>query len=273
MTPGRFRTLVLRHYEKQGRHALPWRTTHDPYRILVSELMLQQTQVDRVIPFYTAFISKWPSAHALAETSLADVLRQWQGLGYNRRAKLLHEAAKIVAREFEGKMPRTIEGLEALPGVGPYTARAVAAFAYNLPVVFVETNVRTAVLHHFFADREQVPDAEVLAVLERATPSSKSSIDSRMWWSALMDYGAHLKRSGVRLNAISKGYTKQSAFKGSAREVRGAIVRALLERSATEARLTKLFPSERAPQVRAELGKLVAERLIAKRGKTFELAR
>jgi A/G-specific adenine glycosylase len=147
-----FRRTVWAHYKKHGRHTLPWRATRDPYRILVSEVMLQQTQVERVIPFYTDFLKKFPSARALARAPLAEVLRAWQGLGYNRRARLLRETARAVTDDHGGRFPTSVEALEKLPGIGPYTARALAAFAHNRGSVFIETNIRTAVMHHYFPE-------------------------------------------------------------------------------------------------------------------------
>ena len=222
-----FRRAVWRHYKAHGRR-LPWRATRDPYRILVSEIMLQQTQVERVLPLYKKFIQKFPIAASLASASLVSVLRMWQGLGYNRRAKLLKSAAIELERGTR---------VEDLPGVGPYTARAVAAFAFNEDVVLVETNIRTAVIHHFFSKREKVSDADIEKVLVRALPRGKA----REWYSALMDYGAHLKQSGIRLNARSVHYKKQSKFSGSLREVRGAILRAILTRTSLTA-VRRRFP-------------------------------
>lgn len=267
MTPKRFRNLVLAHFDAQGRHDLPWRTTKDAYRILVSEVMLQQTQVERVIPFYAAFLTSFPTVHALAEAPLSSVLLHWQGLGYNRRAKMLHEAAKTVVRDHAGKMPLSVETLETLPGVGHYTARAVAAFAGNTDVVFVETNLRTAVIHHFFPNEENVDDKAVLAVLAKALPSG----DARRWYSALMDYGAHLKRSGVRVNAKSKGYAKQSAFTGSGREARGAILKALAKGPQTEPYLLGILGPDRSEQLALMLEKLTAEGLIEKKRGKYKL--
>lgn len=267
MTPAKFRAVVWRHFTAHGRHELPWRKTHNPYRILVSEVMLQQTQVDRVIPYYKNFLKEFPTVDVLAKAPLSNVLRVWQGLGYNRRARMLHEAAKIVVGKYQGRMPKDEVVLELLPGIGPYTARAVAAFAYNRDVIFIETNIRTAVTHHFFPDTEVVADSELLAVLTMAYPEGKA----REWYAALMDYGSHLKRSGVKLNAKSASYTKQRSFKGSLREVRGAVMRALLNAPATQKELYALFPKKREAQVRESLVALAAEGMLLKRGTRYRL--
>ncbi len=267
MTPRRFRDLVLRAYEREGRTHLPWRKTRDPYRILVSEIMLQQTQVERVIPLYLSFLETFPTVTALADAPLSRVLKQWQGLGYNRRAKMLHEAAKEIVTKHRGKLPKDVAALESLPGVGHYTARAVAAFAYNQDVVFVETNLRTAVIHHFFPGEEQVRDAELLAILEKALPEG----DARRWYAALMDYGAALKRSGVKLNTRSKSYAKQSTFKGSDREARGAILKALAKQSEKTTYLEGILGPDRIPQTRAQLAALVTEGFIRKTRSIYAL--
>ncbi|HWH07127.1 MAG TPA: A/G-specific adenine glycosylase [Candidatus Paceibacterota bacterium] len=268
MTPSRLRAIVWKHYKEHGRHALPWRRTRDPYKILVSEVMLQQTQVERVLPYYEAFLTRFPTVHELARAPLGDVLRAWQGLGYNRRAKLLHEAAKAVVRDHAGKFPKTPEALELLPGIGHYTARAVAAFAYNQDVVCIETNIRTVVLHHCFQGEENVSDAAILRILEKVLPTG----ESRAWYAALMDYGSALKRSGVRINAKSKAYSKQKSFKGSAREARGAILKELAQAHASKKRLTHLLGDDRTEQLEAQLSALLAEGFVEKNGSVYRLA-
>jgi len=226
--------------------------------------MLQQTQVDRVIPLYKNFIKQFPTVKKLAAAPLADVLVAWQGLGYNRRAKMLHSAAK----ELELRKVTSILELETLPGVGPYTARAVAAFSYNQDVILVETNIRTVVIHHFFPKTEKVSDAEIEKVLTLALPKGKS----REWYSALMDYGAHLKRSGISHTAKSKGYTKQSKFTGSLREARGALVRALAEKSSSRATLVNLLGTTRRLQMQEALDALCSEGLVQTKKGRYVLA-
>ncbi len=269
MTSKRFNALVFAHAKAEGRHTLPWRATTDSYRILVSEVMLQQTQVERVIPYYERFLKRFPSVADLAKAPLSEVLALWQGLGYNRRAKMLHEAAKVVIRDFGGRIPETVEELESLPGVGHYTARAVAAFSSNLDVIFIETNIRTAVIHAFFPNEETVSDRDVMAVLEKSFPTGRA----REWYSALMDYGASLKRQGVRINRKSTTYTKQKTFKGSSRQARGAILRALLSGPKREAGLVTVLGTERSVQLKDALKALHAEGLVERVRGVYRLPR
>lgn len=264
-----FVETVWRQYREQGRHDLPWRKTTNPYRILVSEIMLQQTQVDRVLPKYREFLRQFPTVRALAAASLSDVLRAWQGLGYNRRAKYLQEAARVVVEERKGKFPHDEPGWRSLPGVGPYTAAAVLAFAYNHPVVLIETNVRQVFLHHFFPRATAVPDAAILKLVAKTLPP----LQAREWYSALMDYGAYLKSQHGNKNTQSKHYTKQSKFSGSDRQIRGAIIKTLTStESLTEKALqNKLFEYD-AGRVATQLARLLAEGLVANTPKGYQLA-
>lgn len=264
-----FQKLVLDYYDQNGRHDLPWRQTDDPYAIFVSELMLQQTQVERVIPKFTRFIQRWPSVDALARARLATVLREWQGLGYNRRAKFLKHAAETVHAVHKGRFPHTTEGLAQLPGIGPYTAAAIMTFAYNEPVVLIETNVRRVYLHHFFADRTQVRDSDILPLIERTIHRP----NPRQWYSALMDYGTHLKQTAGNANLRSQHYKKQSPFRGSDREIRGAILRTLGQsvagytQTALHNELTDFDPS----RIDTQLERLCGEAMIRKQGTRYRL--
>src|SRR3989344_2286243 len=219
-----FRRTVWSYWKKHGRHDLPWRKTKDPYRILVSEVMLQQTQVSRVKEKYKELLKAFPSVRVLAEAKLSDVLKVWSGLGYNRRGKYLHDAAKVVVSKFKGNFRKALE--HSLPGVGPYTEAAVKVFAFNEPDVLIETNIRTSLMYHFFhgrPTRSTIPDSEIMPFANCAAKGQ----DPCTWHWALMDYGAHLKRSGIRNNVRSAHYTKQSKFEGSLRQVRGEILRQL----------------------------------------------
>lgn len=222
MQPAEFTEFVLQKGQALYR-PMPWRDDVRPYYILVSELMLQQTQVARVAPKFEAFIAAFPDTKALSRAPLSAVLALWSGLGYNRRAKFLHAAAQMVEAEFGGQLPRTIRELQTLPGVGPNTAGAIMTYAYNQPVAFIETNVRTVYLHHFFADTPEVTDKEIHALLEVTLPTHHP----REFYWALMDYGSWLKARGVRNNAQSKHYKKQSPLEGSLRQMRGWLLRDL----------------------------------------------
>jgi A/G-specific adenine glycosylase len=193
-------------------------------------MMLQQTQVPRVIEKYKSFIKKFPSVRALAKARLSDVLKEWNGLGYNRRAKHLHDAAVMIVEEHNGRFPHEYPSLRAIPGVGQYTANAVRVFAFDEPEVLVETNVRTAIIHHFLTKRTAIEDFDI----EKIAAAAAVEQDPREWHSALFDYGSYLKRTGVRTHLQSVAYVKQSKFVGSIREVRGAILRELQQGSSLQ---------------------------------------
>lgn len=221
-----FRKTVLAYYEAHGRD-LPWRHTRDPYRVLVSEVMLQQTQVARVTERYEVFLDEFPNLEALASAPLEEVLRAWQGLGYNRRALALKRLAEQVTDEMHGRLPRDPILLRRLPGVGPATAAAVAAFCFDDPHPYIETNIRTAFLHHFFPGRTGVSDAELMPLVELTLDRE----DPRTWYYAVMDYGSMLKRTLPNPSRRSKHHTRQSRFEGSKRQLRARILGVLLDRS------------------------------------------
>jgi A/G-specific adenine glycosylase len=221
--PHSFQKTVYAYYRAHGRR-LPWRETDDPYRILVAEVMLQQTQVPRVLAKYPEFIAAFPDVQSLATAPLSEVLRVWQGLGYNRRARHLKEAASIIVRDYGGQVPDSMEELRRLPGIGHATAAQILAFAYNKPVVFIETNIRAVFIHHFFAVRESVRDSEILplveATLDRENP--------REWYYALFDYGVYLKKTHGNPARRSAHHVKQSPFEGSNREARSRVLAEIL---------------------------------------------
>lgn len=226
MTPDEFREVIAQKGHELYRD-MPWRRDTRPYYVLVSELMLQQTQVDRVIPKFNAFIAAFKDEQTLANASLAEVLRLWQGLGYNRRAKFLHEAAKRISEL--GYFPEDEQELLALPGVGINTAGAIGAYAFNRPTLYIETNVRTVYFHHFFEDGDPVDDSQIKELLEQTIDTEHP----REFYWAIMDYGSYLKRSGAGRITQSKHYKKQSALKGSVREIRGQIIKQLTLAPAT----------------------------------------
>ncbi|MEW6347649.1 MAG: A/G-specific adenine glycosylase [Thermodesulfobacteriota bacterium] len=219
----RFRRTIYEHY-RENRREFPWRETDDPYRVLVSEFMLQQTQTERVLPAYDRFLRRFPTVACLAGAELRDVLQAWQGLGYNRRAVSLHRVALIVTDQFDGRIPDCPDTLRTLPGIGQSTAGAVTAFAFNRPAVFVETNIRRVFLHFFFPEEGSVTERSILPLVE-ATLDRENPRD---WYYALMDYGVLLKKTKTNANRRSAHYRRQSRFEGSDRQIRGLIVRALL---------------------------------------------
>jgi A/G-specific adenine glycosylase len=220
-----FRKIVYDYYERHGR-SFPWRETTDPYRILVSEVMLQQTQAPRVLLKYEGFIRLFPDTETLAASSLHDVLVAWQGLGYNRRALALKQSAQRIVTLYGGIIPREEESLVSLPGIGTATARAIRAFAFNEPVILIETNIRAVFIHHFFPQEETVTDSDLRSLIEKTLDRN----DSRRWYNALMDYGTFLKKAHANPARKSAHHQRQSPFEGSVRQVRGAILRLILEK-------------------------------------------
>jgi A/G-specific adenine glycosylase len=203
---------IRAYYVQHGRHTLPWRKTTDPYAVLVSEIMLQQTQVDRVIPYFLRFIKRFPRVQSLARCDLKTVLTFWSGLGYNRRGKMLHDASKVILVKYKGTVPTSRHDLESLPGVGPYTAGAIRAFAFNMPDVFIETNIRALVLHHFFPRSKNVDDACVMPYVAALVHMQ----EPRMIYAALMDYGAYVKQSVSNPSRRSKQHIQQKPFQKAA---------------------------------------------------------
>lgn len=265
----KFNEILWGYYARHGRHDLPWRITaadgsHDPYKVMVSEIMLQQTQVQRVIPKFNEFLMKFPTVEALAGAELGAVLTSWSGLGYNRRAKFLWQAAHQVVTEHGGVFPATNKELVALPGIGVNTAGAILAYAFNQPAIFIETNVRTVYIHHFFADQTAVSDKAITELIEATIDTE----NPREFYWALMDYGTHLKQTVGNLSRQSKTYIKQSRFEGSRRQIRGAILRKLADGGATLAQLQVSIPDDRLPSVLADLLK---EQLLTQKDGTYHL--
>ena len=254
------------YYDQDGRHDLPWRSpqpdgSFTPYHILVSELMLQQTQVNRVIQKYRPFLERFPTVTALARAELGEVLRLWQGLGYNRRAKYLWQAARAI--DSLGRFPDSSAGLTALPGVGVNTAGAIQAYAFNQPALFVETNIRTVYIHHFLPKVEAISDSVIRSLLEQTIDTERP----REFYWALMDYGSGLKRN-IRTNTQSKHYARQTKFEGSRRQVRGQILRALTSGSLSRAELANRIADKRLDDV---LMALQGEGLVVKKGAKYQL--
>jgi A/G-specific adenine glycosylase len=261
-----FRKKIYDYYRTDGRD-LPWRKTRNPYQILVSEIMLQQTQAERVIGKYDEFLAAFPDFASLAGAPLPLLLRLWQGMGYNRRALLLRSLARIIVGEHRGRLPSDPAILVGLPGIGAYTAGAVAAFAFNKPVVFLDTNIRRVYIDGFFPVREKIRDDEI-APLVRQTLDERNP---RKWYNALMDYGAMLKQTQGNPNQRSARYALQSPFENSNRQVRGRIIKALVAGSPlTAARIVKETGMDET-RVKENLVVLEEEAFIEKRGCRYRI--
>lgn len=264
-----FQNTVWQYYQTDGRHDLPWRQPSadehfDPYKIMVSELMLQQTQVARVLPKYQEFLHRFPNTVILAEAQQGDVLRVWNGLGYNRRAKFLHRAAQQIVHKYGNRFPYTETELTKLAGIGQATANAILAYTFNKPVVFIETNIRTVYIHHFFNNQTDIPDKALLSLVEQSLDTEHP----REWYWALMDYGSHLKQVIGNLNRHSTSYNKQSKFEGSLRQIRGQVIRSLASKPRQLAELRIEIADKRLETV---ISDLVREDLVQRHGNNLSL--
>ena len=238
----KFREMIYGYYREHGR-TMPWRLTNNPYHILVSEVMLQQTQVQRVLEKYESFLAVFPDFPSLACAPLSELLATWQGLGYNRRAIALSRISRIVLEEFNGVLPSSVDTLMTLPGIGHATASAIAAFAFHTPVVFIETNIRRVYIHCFFDDRDNVRDDEILPLVETTLDAS----NPREWYYGVMDYGVMLKKNHENPNRRSAHYQKQSPFEGSNRQMRGMILRTLTRQPhVTEQEIVRQLQTDKA---------------------------
>jgi len=241
MTIAKFQKTILDWYKENRRDPLnrvrgrlPWRRTRDPYKILVSEIMLQQTQISRVLPKYKEFLKEFPTLEELAKTSDKKLLNIWAGLGYWKRAKRLKETAKVILKKYRGKFPKEPDLLETLPGIGPYTARALACFSFGSKEAFLDTNIRRVYLHFFFGTKEKVSDKEILKIAQRAIDKLPKNTTPHEWHYALFDYGATVLKDKA-INKRSQHYHKQSKFEGSFRSYRAKAVRFLLSQPTNRA--------------------------------------
>ncbi len=255
-----FQKTILDRYYSHPR-PMPWRETTAPYNILVSEIMLQQTQVSRVLSKYPIFIKQFPTIKKLAKAPLSSVLLAWQGLGYNRRAQNLHKTASSIEREYAGVFPDDYDALLSLPGIGQSTAGALMSFAYNKPVVFIETNIRAVYIHFFFQDRtDKVTDTELLHLITETLYSK----NPREWYYALMDYGVYLKATQPNPSRKSKHHNKQSTFKGSYRQKRAAVLRHVLSHPHSNISFIHTHTGYSAPEITKITEQLVSEGLLRK---------
>lgn len=261
----------LAEFYHDNQRDLPWRTPDasgifDPYKIMVSEIMLQQTQVVRVLPKYQEFLVAFPDISTLASAPLDQVLGIWQGLGYNRRARYLREACRVIQDNHEGKLPDTLPELIKLPGIGINTASAILVYAFNRPHVFIETNIRTVYLYHFFRNQEGVGDTDILPIIDETIDRK----NPREFYWALMDYGTYLKKTYGNQNIRSKHYVRQSAFHGSLRQLRGRILRTLQDQSQTIPQLVESIEDDRLQEA---VEGLIADGLVEQTGKALSIAR
>ena len=262
-----FRAIIDRHYEENGRK-LPWRLTLNPYEILVSEIMLQQTQVERVLTKYGSFLDRFPSFPDLAQAPLRDILVAWQGLGYNRRGQALQGIAQRVVADFNGRLPADRKALESLPGIGSATSGALMAFAFQQPVVFLETNIRRVYLHFFYPEAAAVPDKILLPLILL----TMDALRVRPWYYALMDYGAMLKKMIPNPNRRSAHYSRQSPFPGSDREIRSRILQLFLNNpELPETAVLADIPTD-ADRIKRILAQLTKESFLLCQGGSYRLA-
>ena len=264
----------MRARHEANRRDLPWRRTRDPYAILVSEIMLQQTQVARVLEKYRPFLDRFPTVASLARAEIADVLTAWSGLGYNRRALSLHRAARIVADEHHGRVPESLAELRRLPGVGAATAAAVSAFAFGQAEPFIETNIRAAFIHFFFQDLDGVADADILPLVDKTMDRD----DPREWFYALMDYGVWVKKAYANPSRRGKRHAVQSPFTGSRRELRAQALQAVLAAAPAAADMGSIrdaLPGKRreTAEVLSVLEDLAREGFLEKEGDAYRIAR
>lgn len=259
-----FQAFIWQFYHLNKRD-FAWRNVDNPYYVVVSELMLQQTQTHRVVPKFEQFIAAFPDFHTLAQASLRDVLSAWQGLGYNRRGKYLQQIAQHVIEKFNGELPNDINLLQTLPGIGPYTAGSVSAFAFNQPTVFIETNIRSVFIHSFYRDEKNISDKKLMPLIAQTIDRQ----NPREWYYGLMDYGVFLKKSGTNPNHKSRHYTKQSKFEGSDRQIRGAIIRLLTnQEELSEKNIINLLSKDKT-RVKNILQQLCGENLIKQKDNSF----
>lgn len=279
----KFISTVEKFY-KEYRRDMAWRRDTNPYYIVVSEIMLQQTQVHRVTGKFDSWIKRFPDWQALAKASTKDVLQEWSGLGYNRRALFLKRIAETITDKgkTKGVLPKTVDELTRLPGIGPNTAGSILAFAFNIPHPFIETNIRSVYIHHFFAEIEKVggkkackkiSDTEIMPLIEKTLRSKNIARNPREWYWALMDYGSYLKKNLPNPSRQSVHHVKQKAFKGSNRELRSKILKLIMKQSLTSEMIEKQLKGDvnkyTREQIERNVEALMKEGFIVKKKSTY----
>jgi A/G-specific adenine glycosylase len=252
-----FQKFIWDFYAMHGR-SFTWRNIYSPYAILVSEIMLQQTQTYRVAPKFELWMMEFPDFATLSQAPLRDVLSIWQGLGYNRRALALHKIAQKVINEFDGALPQDPEILATLPNIGPNTAGSICAFAFNMPTIFIETNIRAVFIHHFFQHKDKVLDKDLLPLVQQTI----DNFNPREWYYALMDYGVFLKQQIINPSRKSAHHITQSKFEGSHRQIRGTILKLLSKYPSLERETFFSYIQRDAQSIEKALSQLANEGFI-----------
>lgn len=260
----KFKSTIWDYY-KEHKRTFAWRHEPDPYKIVISEIMLQQTQTYRVAPKYEEFVTRFPTIELLAEASLFDVLKVWQGLGYNRRAKFLHLLAQKVVTDYQGKIPACHVTLQTLPGIGWATAGSICAFAFNQPTVFIETNIRAVYIHFFGENKTEIKDKELLPIIAATIDQE----NSREWYYALMDYGVMLKSTQPNPSRKSAHHAKQSRFEGSDRQIRGMILKLLTQQKIMTIDAIVACIDRPTERVLAIMNDLIAEKFVSRGSKNL----
>jgi A/G-specific adenine glycosylase len=261
-----FSSIIKHHFQHYGRQ-FSWRSEITPYRVVVSEIMLQQTQTSRVEQKFERFIEQFSGFEQLARAEFSEVLGAWKGLGYNRRARYLHDIGALVTEQYGGELPDEPDVLQRFSGIGRATAASICVFAFNKAYPFVETNIRTVFIHFFFSKAQKIDDPSILDLVKKTMDQS----EPRRWFYGLMDYGVMLKKTVGNLNRQSAQYTRQSRFEGSDRQVRGRILQALLDERMLSAGELASRLGEDEERVLALAGALIREGLIKRRDELLTL--
>jgi A/G-specific adenine glycosylase len=258
---------MFSYYKQYGRE-FPFREKIDPYHVVVSEVMLQQTQTGTVSEKFLNFIRLFPDFEALAKAPLKKVLKAWQGLGYNKRAIGLQKTAKLIVKEHHGKVPKSRKTLKTLPYIGKATSGSILAFAFNKPEPFIETNIRRVFIYFFFPAKKKVSDADILPLVDKTLDRE----NPRKWYYALMDYGVMLKQRHPELTKRSSKYRKQKPFKGSNREVRGKLLKSFLSgQGLTEEQVLQKLPFD-ARRIKKVLKQLIKEGFIKREKNIYRVS-
>lgn len=267
MTIAKFQETIYHYYHHFGR-TFSWRNSITPYHVVVSEVMLQQTQTHRVVDKFELFTARFSGFAQLAHAPFEEVLRSWKGLGYNRRAMNLQKIAQKVMVEYAGQLPDKPEILQTFPGIGAATAASICAFAFNKPTVFIETNIRTVFIYFFYRKQTDIHDKELIPLIEKTVDRRCA----RTWYYALMDYGVMLKKTVGNLSRQSKHHSKLSKFEGSDRQIRGMILQALLDTPGLTQAMLLMRINKQEDRVLKMLQQLCSEGFIQKRRNLLQLS-